>query len=278
MKAADMRHWAIRHGTAAALALSAALACGAASAQISNTKHNLTPSGPGTVKLAPGGGNEEICVFCHTPHGANSSAGGPPLWNKGLPATGGFTLYSTSTLDSTIALSGSPSLACLSCHDGVSAMDNIVNAPGSGGWTPTTGADMAWTWAGGSDKMPAGGITNIGQDLSNDHPIGMNYCGFSAADTGSGAITCRDTDFHTTTGANNNVKFNASKQVWWVETPGSPTANREKQDLPLYTRTVGSVTGPYVECQSCHDPHVSNTTFLRVANTGSQLCLSCHVK
>jgi len=285
MKKPGIRRWA-QLGVATAIALGAALASGGASAQIANTKHNLTTSGPGTVKLTSSTsptGTEEICVFCHTPHGASSTAGGPPLWNKGLPAAGSFTTYSTSTLDSTIDLTGSPSLACLSCHDGVSALDNIVNAPGSGGYTPG-GANLAWTWAGGADTMPAG-ITRIGTDLTNDHPIGMNYCGYSAADTTSGALTCRDTDFHVTTGTNNNVKFDATKVVWWVQTPpGATNPLRDKRDLPLYTRTIASVQGPTVECQTCHDPHVSSAngtsgeTFLRIPNTGSQICLSCHVK
>lgn len=287
MNAARIRRWAGSGSLAAALAVGALLAWSSASAQIANTKHNLTTTGPGTVKLnsnTPPTGTDEICVFCHTPHGASSTAGGPPLWNKGLPAATSFTTYSTSTLDSTVDLSGAPSLACLSCHDGVSALDNVVNAPGPGLWTPTTGANMPWSWAGGSDTMPSG-ITQIGTDLTNDHPVGMNYCGYSAADTTTGALTCRDTDFHNTTGSNSNVKFDSAKVVWWVQTPpGASNPARDKRDLPLYTRTIASVQGPTVECQSCHDPHVSSTngtsgeTFLRIPNTGSQICLSCHVK
>ena len=59
---------------------------GQVSAGIADTKHNLG-SGPG-----PGGRNQvsdtaEICVFCHTPHGADTSAPAP-LWNKRLGANG----------------------------------------------------------------------------------------------------------------------------------------------------------------------------------------------
>lgn len=286
MKTKGMKRFAGRIGMAALFAVTAALGSEAALAQIANTKHNLTAAGPGTVKLTTGAGSagtEEICVFCHTPHGASSSAGGPPIWNKALPSAASFTTYRTTTLDSTVDLTGAPSLACLSCHDGVSALDNIVNAPGSGGWN-AAGANLAWTWAGGSDVMPAG-ITRIGTDLTNDHPVGMNYCGHSAADTATGALTCGDTDFHVTTGPNNNVKFDATKVVWWVQTAaGATNAARDKQDLPLYTRTINSVQGPTVECQTCHDPHVSSAngtsgeTFLRIPNTGSALCLTCHVK
>ena len=55
-----------------------------ADAQIRNTKHNLgtTPGGTGVNQFS---GTAEICVFCHTPHGADTSAA-VPLWNRTLPA------------------------------------------------------------------------------------------------------------------------------------------------------------------------------------------------
>jgi predicted CXXCH cytochrome family protein len=52
----------------------------------------------------------------------------------------------------------------------------------------------------------------------------------------------------------------------------------------LYTRAASAgYTGqtnpePFVECASCHDPHSTNQTFLRIANTGSAVCLACHNK
>ena len=52
--------------------------------------------------------------------------------------------------------------------------------------------------------------------------------------------------------------------------------------MVLYRRTFTAGVGPSVECASCHDPHVEETatrkTFLRIANTGSALCLTCHNK
>ncbi len=56
--------------------------------------------------------------------------------------------------------------------------------------------------------------------------------------------------------------------------------------LPLWSTTVGSVTGAAVECSTCHDPHndyqsnqgtAGGVPFLRVANTnGVYLCRECH--
>ena len=116
---------------------------GQALAQIANSKHNLGSS------AGPAGRNqtsntEEICVFCHTPHGADTTAPAP-LWNKSLaslPRTGTYQTYAqlnSSTIDGEILPVGSVSVACLSCHDGTQAMDNIINAPGSGGFDTTGG-------------------------------------------------------------------------------------------------------------------------------------------
>lgn len=104
----------------------------AAATGIAATKHNLSSSGTGPNHTT---GTDQICVFCHTPHGSDTSAA-VPLWNKNLPAGNSYTVYNsvsssaTSTIDGTIAANvGSVSLACLSCHDGTQAMDNALNRP-----------------------------------------------------------------------------------------------------------------------------------------------------
>jgi cytochrome c2 len=296
-----------------------ALASGAAFGGISTTKHNLSTTGTQpnhvTGTAAAGTGTDEICVFCHTPHGASSTAGGPPLWNKVLPAGTTYTLYSSSTIDGQTNTSNAPSLACLSCHDGTQAMDNIINAPGSGGYDPTGGGvnGLAYTWAAGgtvdtNGKMinPTGGINValIGTDLSNDHPVMIEYCGghdVAAGQpvqrkTGAGSVvsgTCGDPDFVGQDPATvsrlqtKSVTVGAgSVQVFWIET-GAIDNIATRTDIRLYTRPGGNA--PFVECASCHDPHVSQgqtgpnsqvagATFLRISNTGSAVCLSCHVK
>jgi len=256
---------------AVSVAVFATMASDVALAQnITTSKHNLGTGGSGTVKLAAG--TDEICVFCHTPHGGQ--IGTAPLWNKNLASTT-YTLYGatggeSATLDGTILAVGSVSQACLSCHDGTQAMDNMVNAPGSGGYNAGGARPAGYTWTGaGVDGLMPAGVTNLGSDLRNDHPIGAPYCGGGLTDA---AGTCADPDFKAISRATINglVQF-------WVDTTGGTAGTREKADMILYRRTGG--TGPYVECGSCHDPHNStNGTFLRVANAGSALCLSCHTK
>jgi hypothetical protein len=265
---------------------------------IANTKHNLSSTGAaGQNKTSS---TDEICVFCHTPHGADTAAAAP-LWNKSLTAIGGaayktYESLGSTTIDGAFATDGvtgsvsvgSVSLACLSCHDGTQAMDNIINAPGSGGYSASGGGPngLAYTWTGA--RVDANGkMTNatdtlamLGPDLSNDHPIGIQYCGGGQSTTATGGA-CVDKDFKAP-----STRQIGTKQVWWVDTnvTGS-TTNREKSDMILYTRDFNGTTGPSVECASCHDPHVDSATtptagatFLRVANTGSAVCLSCHVK
>jgi cytochrome c553 len=265
-------------------------------AGITDTKHNLTSTGAGPNKQNT---TDQICVFCHTPHGSDTSAP-VPLWNKKMNVTGAtYTTYdslNTSTLDGAVLSVGSVSLACLSCHDGTQAMDNIINAPGSGGYVANGGgaAGIGLNWNAGAKTLSDAPIPMLGTDLRNDHPIGIEYCGGGL--TGSSTTvsgTCKDTDFvgasSTTTsdGRTALVKTASvnSNQIFWVDVDGS--SGRGKGDIQLYTRDFsgkgGAAAGPSVECGSCHDPHVEsknsdNIMFMRVTTAGSKICLSCHVK
>lgn len=222
---------------------------------------------------------DEVCVFCHTPHQAQSqTAVAAPLWNKAVTASASFTTYDSTTIDGTILPVGSVSIACLSCHDGTQAMDVVINAPGSRGVTPTTGAELD-SLAIGNIGSIAGTAADLGTDLTNDHPIGIQYGGF---DPGTGQI---DPDF--VGGTSLQTATINGAPVWWVDTGSTGTGTREKNDVILYTRDNGGVNQPFVECGSCHDPHQgagvgttagSDVNFMRIANTNSDLCLTCHVK
>lgn len=254
------------------------LAGGVSLGGVFNTKHNLSAGGLNAV--SNNDGTREICVFCHTPHGANASAA-VPLWNRNIDPTGYETYdqLGTTTLDASIEPIGSVSVACLSCHDGTQAMDTLINEPGSGVQVPGF-RNGAWS----GQARPAQGrigrpavITNLGKDLTNDHPIGIQYAGGGYALSNAGGPGA-DRDFHTA-----NSEIMGTSRVWWVNTPEG-TQSFERTDMKLYTRvaTRGAYVGeaqPYVECASCHDPHVDETpTFLRVNPAGSAVCLTCHNK
>jgi hypothetical protein len=303
----------------------------ATAGSIVNTRHNLGTTGTGPNKTNDTG---EICIFCHTPHGGDTGAP-VPLWNKTLTDPANFTTYDqlgTSTLDAAVGTVGSVSLACLTCHDGTQAIDNIINAPGSGGFNPdggpaggVNGLGWAWTTDGSLDtdgrfqNSVDGGGTNaniweIGTDLTNDHPVSMQYAGggYSLSNltggkfAGTGATTgTRDEDFYPA------VPIGTAGR-WYVDNRvAGTTGSFDKWDFKLYTRDTNleskvSANGaafagqkePFVECGSCHDPHFETTTFLRMpgqvnvvtsltnsgtvagtqSNTGSRVCLTCHAK
>lgn len=274
--------------TLPAMLLASVLAGQALAAGIADTRHNLSTSNPRAGENRITAGTEEICVFCHTPHGADITAPAP-LWNKNLGSLGGYQTYASlnsSTIDGTILTVGSVSLACLSCHDGTQAMDNIINAPGPGGLDTTGGGPTgrAYTWDTSTNRVDAQGrligannAALLGTDLRNDHPIGIQYCG-GGPNASTPAGVCRDTDFVAPQSATINTNL-----VWWVDTPGGAAGTRQRTDIVLYTRDFGGTQGPSVECGSCHDPHVpavnaQQVAFLRMSNAGSALCLACHVK
>jgi hypothetical protein len=298
----DWLRW-LKAGSAAAIAVLGFGVADIAQAQTTGivaTRHNLG-SGAGIAGRNQVTDTADVCVFCHTPHGGSTSAP-VPLWNKrlgvgGAPAGGGtYTTYASlnsPSIAGTILPVGSISVACLSCHDGTQAMDNIINAPGAGGFDPTGGGNTgrAFTWTGATVNAAgalASGSALLGTDLSNDHPIGIQYCGGGLTGAG-GTVTgaCRDGDFV----APQTQAVNGA-QVFWIETGGT---GKQRTDLPLYLRDfgagAGNGVGPAVECGSCHDPHVSEgqagpagtgrvsgASFLRVSNVNSAVCTTCHVK
>ncbi len=294
----------------------ALLFAGSATAGITATKHYLGAGGTGSVNRVAAGDTGEICIFCHTPHGGDiGTVANPvavPLWNKRL-STAVYQTYDdlgTSTLDAGITSIGSVSLACLTCHDGTQALDNIINDSGSGGYDRTGGGTngLAYTWTSDDnsidtatgifrDSVDDGGsnIFEIGTDLRNDHPVSVQYAG-GGYRAGNTAGPGRDTDF-------NAASFDGTggKNTWWVDNATMALAGTEstdgvldKWDFKLYTRrdnsggkfATGGVDEPFVECGSCHDPHLETTTFLRIdpavnggaSNNGSKICLTCHDK
>lgn len=96
---------------------------------------------------------------------------------------------------------------------------------------------------GNAGSLAATQLTNassafLGTDLTSEHPVGILY------DTAQDAA------------------FNAA---------GTQTS------AVLYSNDGGTTN--FVECGSCHNPHEATlTNFQRVDNTGSVLCLDCHVK
>ena len=119
------------------------------SVSVVNTPHNLN-NYPGVT--IPG---NQVCLPCHTPHNALLAGEANVLWNHAETGET-FVMYS-----STANQPEGPSKMCLSCHDGVTAIDNYG---GNSGTTVITGSAA------------------LGADLSDDHPIGVAYPTSAPAD------------------------------------------------------------------------------------------------
>lgn len=221
---------------------------------ISNSPHDLSANATLQSNTADNG---EICVYCHTPHAANTAFAGAPLWNKATPS-GTFTMYAATIGGTAQAASpSSPSLACLSCHDGASAIDSIVNAPGSGmnavAGNKNVVSGLTVTYGGNIGGAP-GVATSGNPNLSNDHPVSIVYT------EGRAGLRLKTTSL-----------ASLGDTVAWV---GATT-------IQSLLRTDDKI-----ECGSCHDPHNGGKTqgtstevnFLRHTNTNSYLCLGCHDK
>ena len=152
---------------------------------IRNTKHNMTRNPDILVNSTAGTGTTEVCIFCHTPHGANPTLSGlAPLWQRNVSPGTAFIAYSTPNFDASGLDAGRPkgvSLACLSCHDGNIAIDALINAPGSGGFEElnrtTDGASISLLWTftasgivGAGNKLTTGFRDGSEQDTTTDSP------------------------------------------------------------------------------------------------------------
>lgn len=134
----------------------------AAIGTVVGSKHDFSSTGPNDTYK---GTTTQVCIYCHAPHASTSTS---PLWNHAA-TTATFTLYSSSTLQATVAQPGGVSKLCLSCHDGTVAIDSFGGATGT--------------------KL-ATGTALIGTDLANDHPIGFTYdAALVTADPGLAEIT-----------------------------------------------------------------------------------------
>lgn len=255
----------------------------AQSASIVSNKHNLSATGPGTIKATSEG---EVCVFCHVPHNAKTAA---PLWNRDQPTTV-YTPYTSSTRK--ITAPGQPtgtSLMCLSCHDGTIALGKISSR--------TTNIVLA---AGKTHLTAAADpLSYIGTDLSDDHPVSFLYSSVlsnTELRVPSGAVKLDASGQMQCTAChsphdNANGKFlvvsnvksalctNCHNKSYWA---GSDHATSTKTwngtGTNPWTHTTNSpqnVTNN--ACESCHRPHTAaGKKQLLNSATEETNCLVCH--
>ncbi len=257
---------------------------GDAAAGIVWSRHNLSSYAP-FLQMAGIDGSfnmtfatTEVCVFCHTPHHGKTNTA--PLWNRGSSASA-YVAYGSTVGGSNITTVTGSSLACLSCHDGVTTMDNIINQPGKGSQTNGTGVDQGWflqmavsgavpfppkdhfstTACGSCHPQDESDRLNIGLgpnfnfaakivDLSNDHPINVAYNGGAVASLRPTSTVISSIAMDNAQTFGGAAQYGRSDNLWSVKGFISNTA------------TIADLLrdGGMVQCSSCHDPHYKNQT------------------
>jgi predicted CXXCH cytochrome family protein len=248
---------------------------------LSSSKHNLSVTGTGTIKAS---NENEVCIFCHAPHHARTTG---PLWNKADPGVT-YTIYNSSTTNALIGQPDGASVMCLSCHDGTIALGSIVSAA----------APISF---GGYTNMPMG-ATNLGTNLSDDHPISFVYNTSLVTANGQlaapAAITApvsldRDNKMQCTScheaHDNSNSNFLVAttqgsalcyschnKTYWGSSTHYSSTKTWNGLGTNPWFHTPYSTVADNA-CENCHNPHSAGTPvrLLNFANEEDN-CLNCH--
>lgn len=199
------------------------------------SKHDMIATGFFTPS---GGAPNEVCVFCHTPHGASPTETQAPLWNNyetvAESTISGFynstSMIMTYAVNQPTAVDATDARLCLSCHDGT--VGKPVNEPNVGTLN--------------DNLQPLSVNSVIGLDLSNDHPIGMDL-----------------TD-------------NPENQDRYIKP--IPTIRGAFGADPFFGGNPYDAVNIVwcSSCHDVHDN--KNVPFLRLNNSGSALCKACHVK
>ena len=217
-----------------------------------------------TSQNFPGDPNS-VCGPCHQAHKTDSSV--VPLWAHDTAAASSFTMYNTANVPSsqmkaTVELTPrGPSLACLSCHDGTVAINQMAGGRILGGT---------------ADIMPLRGVVTTKADgtpdpgnLTHSHPISFIY--------------------DSTLASKDKGVFDPVTHTVIQPDDTGPLRPGSSPDYTIKNFLLGG--GNYVECTSCHDVHnAKGTAYSTTLNpnlvliagsaggTGSVLCRSCHDK
>ncbi|MDF1575195.1 MAG: cytochrome c3 family protein [Bacteroidales bacterium] len=249
----------MRQFPAIALLLLVLIPALAGAQSIVTTVHNLSVSGPGDVRAVS---ESEICIFCHTPH---HSLPASPLWNKDDRGYT-YTLYHSSTAEAVPGQPDGASILCLSCHDGTTALGQVLSRTGDIGFS------------GGISTLPPG-TSNISTDLADDHPISFDYTtGLAAADGQlkdpaalvppvalfSGRMQCTSchdphrnltNDFLVLTKQFSELCFSChNRNFWSFSSHSNSTAAWNGNGTDPWPHTTYQTVAENA-CESCHIPH-----------------------
>lgn len=262
-----------------------AVAANAAPGGLLHSKHNLSVGGSGTIRIAGATTNSqagEMCLFCHTPHTSN---GQRSLWNHAESSVV-YTPYHSSTAKAAIGQPTGVSRLCLSCHDGTVALGKVH----------VRGRNVA-----AQGGVLRKGRSNLGTDLSDDHPISFPYTAMLAARDGellppprSGPVhldangemqctTCHDPHennfgkFLVMDNTGSALCLACHNLAGWPASVHSLSPNRWNNLPPNPWPHSDGKTVMANGCDNCHSPHsAGGSERLLNAAAGEQNCFPCH--
>lgn len=194
---------------------------------IKGTAHDLSSKG-----FSAG----ENCIICHTPHNSDISLTVTPLWNN-QPGSSTFNMYFTEDETITTQPTGVSKL-CLSCHDGVTAIDSF-------------GGQVSATFIGDN---PA---ANISIEQTDSHPLSITFDSAMAA-------------------KNPSLYDPAIKKVT-IGAGGENAQTGTIAELLLPNGKVQCSSCHDVH-NNLVGPGDKNQPFLKITKAGSEICMTCHNK
>ncbi len=233
------------------LLIGAALALPAvAKATIIGSPHDLSQRSWNTRE-------KTVCSPCHAAHNTDPAKDRPPLWIHAT-TTATFVPYGTTRQGTAVGQPTGSSLACLSCHDGTVALNQMINGKQIG--SPPEYIDP---------------LAQIGPDLHTTHPVSFLYM----VNTNNA-------------GLNNPDTYKIGDPVPTAGTTPPVPASGWGAGTSLTGKTLNQALlgGNYtLQCSSCHDVHKNvgssptsgvllKISGIDVSNRGSLICRNCHLK
>jgi predicted CXXCH cytochrome family protein len=198
--------------------------------------------------IHPHGAATGLCGYCHAPHVPPEGVAAP-LWIRATEVTTYGPVYQNITsLDATVLDPGASdnySAFCLGCHDGSQL---FVSTAYAGGGRPYAGS-ASWTPYEGFTVRHEAEISPTGEyPLDHVHPVNFDYNAAQALDPQG------------------------------IYPAGNATSYAWKGDNGSGQQTTVRLFDGYMQCSSCHNPHMNRGLGLAYSSSYGKLCVSCHKK
>jgi predicted CXXCH cytochrome family protein len=219
--------------------------------------HNLSATGSGPIRATM---EDQVCIFCHAPHNSTPIR---PLWNRFTPIEA-YRIYTSRSLDAEPGQPTGASKMCLSCHDGTIALGSIVSR------------DRPIQMSGAPGAL-AHGASNLGTDLSDDHPISFRY---------DAALAARDRRLRDPSLLPSAIRLDVNQELQCTschDAHDNAYGNflvmpNDSSQLCSSCHQVGTTTiHEHANCNTCHQPHTAPSgPYLLKRPTVTDTCLACH--